>query len=341
MRAELNHGDDPEGAFLPPDGARPDLIATQRQFLAKQIEEYRTKLETLDRQRTQKEAERDTVTATIAKLEASQKIIQQRLEILQTLAEKGLGSKLTYLEALQSFTDNEKDLVVQKSRLNEAAAAVAAITEGRAQEAAEFQRRLFGELAEAERKAAVLSSDLARAEQRTKLQVLTAPVDGVVQQLSVHTIGGVVTPAQQLAVVVPADSALEVEAMVSNRDIGFVHAGQEAQIKVDSFPFTRYGLLQGRIMTVSQDAIVHDAPSDKGKDNGADRETASSEPKGQEFSYVARVALDSIQMQIDDAVANVLPGMAVTVEIKTGSRTIMSYLLSPLQKYKHDILRER
>ena len=129
--------------------------------------------------------------------------------------------------------------------------------------------------------------------------------------------------------------------MVSNRDIGFVHVGQEAQIKVDSFPFTRYGLLQGRIMTVSQDAIVHDAPSDKGKDNGADRETASSEPKGQEFSYVARVALDSIQMQIDDAVANVLPGMAVTVEIKTGSRTIMSYLLSPLQKYKHDILRER
>ena len=84
--------------------------------------------------------------------------------------------------------------MVQKSRLNEAAAAVAAITEGRAQEAAEFQRRLFGELAEAERKAAVLSSDLARAEQRTKLQVLTAPVDGVVQQLSVHTIGGVVTP---------------------------------------------------------------------------------------------------------------------------------------------------
>ena len=73
----------------------------------------------------------------------------------------------------------------------------------------------------------------------------------------------------------------------------------------------------------------------------ADRETASSEPKGQEFSYVTRVALASIQMQIDDAVANVLPGMAVTVEIKTGSRTIMSYLLSPLQKYKHDILRER
>ena len=128
--------------------------------------------------------------------------------------------------------------------------------------------------------------------------------------------------------------------MISNRDIGFVHTGQEAQIKVDTFPFTRYGSWKAAF-NISPDAIVRDVPSEKAKDNGADRETASSEPKGQEFSYAARVALDSIQMQIDDAVANVLPGMAVTVEIKTGSRTIMSYLLSPLQKYKHDILRER
>jgi len=342
LRAELSDGDDAESAFRPPNGARSELIATQRQFLNKQIEEYQTKLGTLDRQRRQKEAERDTVTAVIAKLEASQPIIQQRLEILKTLSDKGLGSKITYLEALQSYTDNEQDLAVQKSRLNEAAAAVAAITEARAQEAAEFQRRLFSDLTEAERKAAILSSDLIRAEQRTKFQVLTASVDGVVQQLSVHTIGGVVAPAQQLAVVVPSDSGLEVEAMISNKDIGFVHVGEEAQIKVDTFPFTRYGLIQGRIITVSQDAIVRDvASSDKAKDNVTDRENASSEPKGQEMNYAARVSLDSTQMQVDDAVATLLPGMAVTVEIKTGSRTVMSYLLSPLQKYKHDILRER
>jgi hemolysin D len=340
LRAELSGSDNPESAFRPPDGASQDLVATQRQFLAKQIEEYRTKLVTLDRQRAQKEAERDTVAATIAKLEASQPIIAQRLDILKTLADKGLGSKLTYLEALQLYTDNGQDLGVQKSRLNEATAAVAAITEARTQEAAEFQRRLLSELAEAERKASVLSSDLVRAEQRTKLQVLTTPVDGVVQQLSVHTIGGVVAPAQQLAVVVPSDTNLEVEAMVSNRDIGFVHVGQEAQIKVDSFPFTRYGLFQGRIINVSPDAIVRDAASDNFKNNASDRESAS-EPKAQELSYVARVSLDSTQIEVDDAVTKLLPGMAVTVEIKTGSRTILSYLLSPLQKYRHDILRER
>ena len=96
--------------------------------------------------------------------------------------------------------------------------------------------------------------------------MLTAPVDGVVQQLAVHTVGGVVTPAQSLLVVVPSDSRLEIEAMVSNRDIGFVHAGQDAEIKVDTFNFTRYGLLHGEVLSVSQDAIIRDRQQDRSDD---------------------------------------------------------------------------
>jgi hemolysin D len=111
------------------------------------------------------------------------------------------------------------------------------------------------------------------------LQALTAPVDGVVQQLAVHTIGGVVTPAQALLVVVPADSRLEIEAMVSNRDIGFVRPGQQAEIKVDTFPFTRYGPLHGTVLSVSQDAIVRDKPQDKAGDKVSGAETTTSEPK--------------------------------------------------------------
>ena len=175
-------------------------------FLIKQVEENRAKLAALDRQRAQKEAERTTIVATIQKLEATAPLIQQRVDIRKYLADKELGSKLTYLETAQQLTENENDLVVQKSRLQEALAAVAVITETRAQADAEFRRTLFGELAEAERKAGGLADDLAKAERRTKLQLLTAPVDGVVQQLSVHTVGGVVTPAQQLAVIVPADA---------------------------------------------------------------------------------------------------------------------------------------
>jgi hemolysin D len=129
--------------------------------------------------------------------------------------------------------------------------------------------------------------------------------------------------------------------MVSNRDIGFVHAEQEAEVKIDTFSFTKYGLLHGRVLNVSPDAITRDNPQDKSNDKTPGAEGASSEPKGQEMNYAARVSLDRTRMQVDEKLVNLAPGMAVTVEIKTGSRRIISYLLSPLVRYKHEVLRER
>jgi hemolysin D len=163
----------------------------------------------------------------------------------------------------------------------------------------------------------------------------------VVQQLAIHTVGGVVTPAQSLLVVVPSDSRLEIEAMVSNRDIGFVRPGQEAEIKIDTFNFTRYGLLHGRVLTVSQDAVIRDRQQDRSNDRTLGTQNDTSEPKGQELNYSARISLDRAQMRIDDRMVNLSPGMAVTVEIKTGSRMILSYLLSPLLRYQQESLRER
>ena len=178
-------------------------------------------------------------------------------------------------------------------------------------------------------------------EQRAKFQTLTAPVDGVVQQLAVHTIGGVVTPAQALLVLVPQESQLEIEAVVSNRDIGFVHSGQDVEIKVDTFPFTRYGLLHGQVLSVSLDAISRDKPADKQNDKPPGDNVTTSEPKGQEFAYAARISLGRTQMQVEDNLLNLGMVMAVTAEIKTGSRTVLSYLLSPILKYKQESLRER
>jgi hemolysin D len=134
------------------------------------------------------------------------------------------------------------------------------------QTAAEYRRTWSAELVEAERKANGLTDDVVKAAQRTRLQALTAPVAGTVQQLAVHTVGGVVTPAQSLLLIVPADSRLEIEAMVPNRDIGFVHAGQPAEIKVDTFNFTKYGLLHGEVLGVSQDAITRDKPPDRSRE---------------------------------------------------------------------------
>jgi hemolysin D len=113
----------------------------------------------------------------------------------------------------------------------------------------------LSDLSDAENKVDELGQDLVKVERKSSEQILRSPIDGTVQQLALHTVGGVVTPAQQL-VVVPADSKLEAEAMISNRDIGFVSVGQTAEVKIDTFNFTRYGLLQGRVVSVSQDAIA-------------------------------------------------------------------------------------
>jgi hemolysin D len=162
-----------------------------------------------------------------------------------------------------------------------------------------------------------------------------------VQQLAVHTEGGVVTPAQVLMSIVPADSHIEIEAMVSNRDIGFVHAGEEAEIKIDTFNFTKYGLLRGRVESVSQDAISRKKPTDKSDESRhTGDESDTSEPAGEELVYSTRISLDQPQMQVDDHLVNLAPGMAVTAEVKTGSRRVIEYLLSPLARHKQQAMRE-
>lgn len=341
LQAELGEGD-PAASFSPPGEAPASLVAVQRKFLLDQLAEQQAKLDVLDRQQRQKEAERDTIQANIEKLEASLPIMAERLEIRRTLFEHTTGSKANYLELLQPYVEEQHELEVQKRKVDEASAAIASIGAQRIQTKEEFRRERYSDLVEAARKAQGLGEDLIRAQHRAQLQMLTSPVDGTVQQLAVHTIGGVVTPAQSLLVVVPSDSHLEIEAMIENRDIGFIHPGETAEVKVDAFNFNRYGLIGGKVTSVSPDAITRDKPADKtqaGANTGFEND--SSEPSNQELLYTARVSLDSTKMQIDDRMVDLSPGMAVMVEIKTGSRRIISYLLSPLMKFKQDALRER
>lgn len=341
LQAAIANKDDPLSVFAPPDGAPPDLVQMHRGLLLSKASEQKATLATIDSQLAQKTAERDTIQASIDKLKATIAPLQQRVEIREQLFQKELGSKLTYLTEMQDLVGQRQDILVQQSRNTETNAAIKGLTETRAKAAAEYERGLFDELTKAQKIAAGLKQDIVKAEQRKSFQRLTAPVDGNVQQLAIHTIGGVVTPAQTLLLVVPAESKLEIEAMIPNRDIGFVAPGQHAAIKVDTFNFTRYGLLNGTILNVSQDAITRDKPGDRSSEKAPGAEFTSSEPRGQELIYAARISVDRTQLQIDDKQVNLAPGMAVTAEIKTGTRRIISYLLSPLARYRHDSLRER
>lgn len=339
LRAALARAEDPVAAFVAPPAAPRAMVEMQRRFLASQAAEQSAKLAEIDRQLAQKKAERTTIKASIDKLVASLAPLQDRVEIREQLQEKGLGSKITYLAELQELVSQQKEIVVQESRYKVIDAAIASLVESRSKTVAEYERILFDELAKAEQKATGLAQDVIKAEQRKIFQKLTAPVDGKVQQLSVHTVGGVVTPAQTLMLVVPAGTQLEIEAMISNRDIGFVEAGQRTAIKVDTFNYTRYGLLHGKIISISQDAIQRDQSQDSTNDRTA--RSGANDQKAQELAFAARISIESTQMQIDNKLVNLSPGMAVTVEVKTGSRRIISYLLSPLVRYQYESLRER
>ena len=342
LKASLSTADDPTTDFIAPDNAPPEQVALQKSLLVSQVAEIRAKLSGLDRQIAQYEGNLAAVQSTIAKITDALPYLEKRAKARDYLAKKGIGSKLDASTAKQDLVEHQQELQVQQGRLEEASAQVASLRDQRAQAEAEYKHKNLDDLTQAGQKASSLHEQLIEASEKYRLQTLKAPVDGTVQQLAVHTRGGVVTPAQSLLVVVPADSHLEIEAMVPNRDIGFVHEGQEVAIKVDTFNYTRYGLLHGKVISVSSDSITRDVPADQTTNkhqpgSGDD----SSEPKGQEMVYAARVSLDQTRMQIDDRIVNLEPGMAVTVEIKTGSRRIISYLLSPLSRVEHEALTER
>jgi membrane fusion protein, hemolysin D len=325
-----------------PERAAPLDVARSRATLQAQAAEQLSKLAGVTQQIAQKRAEAQSVQAAIAKIDATLPLLEETADIRRKAKEIQYGNQIAYIDAETRRLDQQNERIVQSRRLVEIEAARLALEQQLAQTKSGFERQVLADLAEAEKKVEELAQDFVKAERKSEEQVLRTPIDGTVQQLALHTVGGVVTPAQQLMLIVPADSQLEAEAMISNRDIGFVNPGEPAEVKIDTFNFTRYGLVHGKVTSVSQDAIVREKPADRqngGKPQGALAE--SSEPAGQEFIYSARVSLDETRMQVEDKMVNLAPGMAVTVEIKTGTRRIIEYLMSPLLRYRQESLRER
>jgi membrane fusion protein, hemolysin D len=332
LEAMLSAKPDPQSAFIPPAEADPAQIALTRRFIDSAMADFNAKIAELDRQAAREDANHHAVSATIEKIQTELPILREQLEMRRTLFERNVGSKLAYLDAQERVVESERELPVQQSRLTEAEASAAAALEARHKAEAEQRSGWLAALADAQAKAASLSQELVKAEQHRLQQVLLAPIDGIVQQLAVHTIGGVVKTADTLLVLVPTDSPLEVEAAIASADIGFVHDGQPAKIKVDSFPFTRYGLIDGKLLSVSPDSMEIE--------NGAEASNGA-EPRGREPVFMARVALDRSAIVTGDQVLRLKPGMAVTVEIDTGMRRIIDYLLSPLVRHTEESMTER
>ena len=212
-----------------------------------------------------------------------------------------------------AYMEKEQERVEVEGQLNDARKQLVALV-------AETKQAAYQEKSAAEKILASSRQDVVRNAAHSKLLKLTSPVDGTVQQLTVYTVGGVVPGAQPLMKIVPKEDKIEVEAMLENRDVGFVEKGQMAAVKIDAFEFTKYGYITGRVVQVSSDAI---------KD----------EKRG--LLYSVLIELDKSYIVVNGNKTPLSPGMSVRADIKTGSRRIIEYFLSPLLQHKRESLHER
>lgn len=330
------------GLVDPPTEASPTDLALAEAAMLAQLAQQNAKVADLDQQIAAKEAEAAQAQATLDKVQASLPMVAAQEEIRRALKDREFGNKLAWYQANQQLIEQTHGLPIE-ARGKEAALATAnGLKQERLALAAEFQVGIFEDLDKTNAQVSALQAELAKAQQRVAETTLKAPIDGTVQQLAIHTIGGVVTPAEPLLSIVPDEAGLVVEAMVQNRDVGFVHAGQTARIKVDAFDFTRYGLIDGTVLDVTRDAMSQDGTSRKeqrpGADSGSDGLGASAPDAP---VYMAHIALKTDKIGTESGLAQLGPGMQVSAEIQTGRRRVIDYLLSPIVRHLDEGMRER
>jgi RTX toxin transport system membrane fusion protein len=246
--------------------------------------------------------------------------IELRLNARQSLAASKSIAKVELLEQEKELLEVQRTISTLASQVNVLTAQQRSIKKQIDTLLAQKRREYYQALNQVETNLAQVKQELIKSQERLRRQTLRSPVDGIVQQLDIHTLGGVVTPAQALMVVVPVQAKLEAEVKVLNRDIGFILAGQTVEIKIDSFPFTKYGTINGEVLYISQDAV-------------------QDEQLG--LVFPARIKLASSDILVDENHVALGAGMSVMAEIKTGDRRVIEYLLSPLQQYQSEALRER
>ncbi|WP_331347118.1 HlyD family type I secretion periplasmic adaptor subunit [Cellvibrio sp. UBA7661] len=285
-----------------------------------QWQQYQAQLSSLHSGLKKVQSEKVANQETIKKLQQTLPMVSKRAQALESLYAKNMASEAEYLELEQQRIERVQDLAAQQqvqqqldAAINEAQQQINALK-------SDTLSKLLAQIADSRNQIATITEELVKATDMNDKQVLYAPVSGYVQQLAVNTIGGVVTEAQQLMIVVPEEESLEVQVMLGNQDIGFVEKDMPAEIKIHTFPFTKYGLIDATVTHISDDAILD-------------------EKLGLVYTMHLKMHKSTIRVEAKDV--KLIPGMAVTAEVKTTQRRVIEYFLSPLLRYQQESIRER
>jgi len=299
-----------------------DLVLTEQALMDANKKQLKEKLNLLESERAQAEALLKAANLEVSKLSNEITFNQEQFRQKARQAKEGLIAGLEVQDAKFKLSNSRKERQVQKQRVNEAKEKFESTSKKLESAITEYRGELLQKLTEAELEYQGSLQDKIKSTMRMEHQALRAPVNGVVQQLSVNTVGAVVNRADQLMVLIPEGTKLEVEAQILNKDIGFVDSGQLANVKVDAFEYTRYGSIKGDIEWVGSDSFLD-------------------EQKGP--IYPARIKLNEVTLprKVNNRIARVVPGMSVTADIVIGERRLIEYFSGPFLRYKDESLNER
>jgi hemolysin D len=256
----------------------------------------------------------------ISSIKNKMPLLKEKHDIYKSLLSEKIASKSKAYGYMEEYIETSQKLKALKKERMQLVNSMQSAIEQRNSKKSEFKKNKYIELSKVKSELSQIKKQIEKLTEKSKQQDLKSPIDGRVTQLAIHTEGGVVSPAQELMKIVPLNQNMYAEVMLENKDIGFVYEGQKVNVKLDAFPFTKYGLITGQISNISQDAIVD-------------------EQKG--LLFTAKVKLDKQSIAVNGNNINLIPGMSLSAEIKTGKRKIIEFFLSPVMQHIDESMRER
>lgn len=303
-----------------PADTPPGLVAEQRDLARAQLDDIRAAATSRSADLQAAQAAHAEAAGQARKLGETLPLLDVQIDALQTLMAKGFASRLRIVEMQRQRLATARDRDIALDTMRRASAEARSAGGTLAHGDADARKQVLEDLVKVRADADLRRDELRKAVQKASFQDLRSPVDGTVGQLAIHTIGGVVESAKPIMTIIPADGALVAQVKVLNRDIGFVRTGQPVALKLAAFPFTRFGTVAGRVAGIASDAV-------------------RDEKLG--LVYVARVTIGRRTLRRSGETIMLTPGMEVTADIRTGRRSVASYLLSPIDQVRQEAGRER
>ncbi|WP_305989620.1 HlyD family type I secretion periplasmic adaptor subunit [Roseibium sp. MMSF_3544] len=300
--------------------AVPGLIAEEENVYLDKKASLENELRVLENQALQKEQEYQELLAKQAKLESVTEIMEREVEIKQSLYERKVLPEIEFLQLQRQLKESEGELAITKASVQRSLAAKEEAKERSRNAVSTFVAEASQQLAEARGELAVINETMKGATDRVRRTELVSPVKGIVNKLNITTIGAVVQPAADLVEIVPLEDTLLIEAQIRPKDVAFLHPGQKAQVKITAYDFSVYGGLEGNLERISADT--------------------TEDEEGNRFFRVM-IRTDKNYLGPDTDPLPIIPGMVASIDILTGEKTVLDYILKPINKVRDEALRER